>query len=153
MLGHKECHHDLTNALYIVINACLGKVLCNLRRRPIVLFVWLWTLIKCSLKLRLASRITPRCFWYVLWLTVLLLKVRGGWFNFLVFLLKITSWACLLGSGLKLIFHWYAQLLIFTKSSFNSFLVLLLSRITENNDVSSANNLAFDERPFGRSLI
>ena len=35
---------------------------------------------------------------------------------------------------------------------FDSFLVVLLSWITENN-VSSAKHLAFDERPFGRSLI
>ena len=75
-----------------------------------------------------------------------------AWFIFLVFLLKITSWACMLGSGLKLILHWYAQLSIFTKSSINSFLVVLLLSTTENN-VSLANNSAFDERPFGRSLI
>ena len=38
------------------------------------------------------------------------------------------------------------------KSSFKSFLVVLLSWITEKNGVLSANNLAFDERHFCKSL-
>ena len=101
----------------------------------------------------LESRITPRYFWDAVWLTLLLLKFRRRWFIFLVFLLTTTSWAYFLESGLKLVFHWYAQLLLFTKSSFNSFLVALPSWITENNDASSANNLAFDETPFGKSLM
>ena len=87
------------------------------------------------LNVKLESRITPRCFRDVVWLTVLLLIVIGGSFIFLVFLLKITSRACLLRSGLRIIFHWCAQLLIFTKSSFNSFFTVQLSRITD--DVSS----------------
>ena len=137
-----------------MINAYLSKVFCNFWRRHIVLIVLLWTLIKCSSKLKLESRITPKCFWDFVWPSVLLLKVRGGWFIFLFFLIKIISWAyLLLGYVLKLIVHWYAQLEIFTKSSFNSFVVVLLSWVTENTDVSSASNLAFDERPFGKSLI
>ena len=93
---------ELANALYIVINASLGKVFCSLRKRHIVLFALLWTLIKYSPKLWLESRSTPRRFRDVVWLTVLLLKIRGKWFTFLVFPLKIISWACLLRSGLKL---------------------------------------------------
>ena len=38
---------------------------------------------------------------------MLLLKLKEGWDSFLSFLLKITSRACLLGSWLKRIFHWY----------------------------------------------
>ena len=41
----------------------------------------------------------------------------------------------------------------FYQSSSNSFLVVLLLWITENNDVLSANTLAFYWRTFGRSLI
>ena len=111
------------------------------------------TLIKYSWKLELESRITSGCFWDVVWLTVFLLNVRGRWFIFLVFLLKITSLAYLLGSRLKFIFHWYAQLLFLTKSSIISHLVVLPSWITEYDDVLSSNNLAFDNRPFGQSLI
>ena len=99
------------------------------------LFLYLFlisTLIKFSSKLRLESRMIPIWFWGVVWLTVLLLKVKGRWFIFLVylpwsynikfmFLLKISSWTCLLGSGLKLIFHWYAELLIFTRHNSTHF--------------------------------
>ena len=46
----------------IIQNACLGKVLSDIGRRTIALFVLLWTLIKCSLKLKLESRTAPRCF-------------------------------------------------------------------------------------------
>ena len=37
------------------------------------------------------------------------------------FLLNKTSWACLLGSELKLILHWNPQLFFFFKSSLSSF--------------------------------
>lgn len=47
-LERKKCRHNLDGALqmlyiYIVINAFLGKVFCKLRRKPIALFVLLWT--------------------------------------------------------------------------------------------------------------
>ena len=51
----------------MVINGCLGKVF----------YTYSATLIKCSSKLKLESRITPRCFSDVVSFTVLLLKVRG----------------------------------------------------------------------------
>ena len=59
----------------------------------------------------------------------------------------------MIGSGLKLIFHWYAQLLMLTKSLFNSFAVVFALWTIENNEVSSANNLAVDEKPSARSFI
>ena len=57
---------------------------------------------------------------------------------------KITSWVCLLGSGLKFIFHWKAQLSILFKSWFNLFADECLSSVTEKIDVSSANSLGFE---------
>ena len=65
----------------------------------------------------------------------------------------MTSWACFLGSELKLIFHWNAHLFIFAKSLFSSRAEVLLSWITENKDVSSANSLAFEGNPSDKSLI
>ena len=59
----------------------------------------------------------------------------------------MTSWACLLESGLKFIFHWKAQLLILAKSLFSSFADVFMSSVTESKDVSSANSLALEERP------
>ena len=40
----------------------------------------------------------------------------GGSTFFFNLRLKMTSWACLIVSGLKFIFHWVAQLLILSKS-------------------------------------
>ena len=65
----------------------------------------------------------------------------------------MTSWACLLGSGLNLIFHWKAQLLIFIKSLLRSFAVEFILWITEKREVASANNLGFEDKPSDKSLI
>ena len=67
--------------------------------------------------------------------------------------MKITSWACLVGSELNLIFHWKPQLFIFIKSLFKSFTVEFVLWTTENREVSSANNLGFEVKPSGKSLI
>ena len=136
----------------IVINTGLGKVFYNFCNSPIVLFTLVVIAFKCSSKVR-ASRYMPRCFWYVDCKTMLLLECNKGWQNFLVFLLKIISWTFLLWSGLKLIFHWKAHLLIWYKSLFNSFAEVSTSCITENKDVSSASNFEFDDKPSARSLI
>ena len=61
------------------------------------------------------------------------------------FRLKIISWACLLGSGLKLIFHWNAQLLTFFKSLFISFAAVLMLCATLKRDVSSANKCRLEQ--------
>ena len=70
------------------------------------------------------------------------MKTKGGWVNLFDLQLKMTTWACLLGSGLKLIFHWKAQLLTFFKSSFNPLAEVFISWTTENNDASSAKSIA-----------
>ena len=51
------------------------------------------------------SRMIPRCFWDVVCMTLLLLNTSGGCDIALDFQLKITSCACFLGSGLKLVSH------------------------------------------------
>ena len=65
-----------------------------------------------STRFSLTSNFNPRCFWEILFFKGMLLKERQEWSSFLVFLLNITSWACLVKSELKLILHWKAQLLI-----------------------------------------
>ena len=47
----------------------------------------------------------------------------------------MTSWASLLESGLKLIFHWKAQSLIFFKLLFSPFAEVVMPCVTENRDV------------------
>ena len=65
----------------------------------------------------------------------------------------MTSWACLLGSGLKLIFHWKAQSLIFFKSLFSSFTEVVVSCFTEHRDVSSANSFALEDKSPDKSFM
>ena len=57
---------------------------------------------------------------------------KDGWVGLFDLQLKMTFWACLLGSGLKLIF----------KSSFDSLAEAFTSWTTENNDASSAKRFA-----------
>ena len=59
----------------------------------------------------------------------------------------------MLGSGLKLIFHWKAQLLILFKSSFKFYADKFLSNITEKRDVLSANSLGFETKSSEKSFI
>ena len=66
---------------------------------------------------------------------------------------KITSWTCLEGSRLKLIFHWHAQLMIFSRSSFEVIADKSVSKTTKNREVSSAKSLGFDDNSFDKSLI
>ena len=66
-------------------------------------------------KFNFSSENKPRCFWYGVCINWLLLKIKTGWLGFLILLEKITSCTCLEGSGLKFIFHWYAQLLVFSR--------------------------------------
>ena len=66
---------------------------------------------------------------------------------------KIASWACLLGSGLKLIFHWNAQLLIFLKSLIKWLTEVLTLCTMKKRDLSSAQRLAVVDRSSDSSLM
>ena len=72
---------------------------------------------------------------------------------FFNFLIKMTSWACLLGPGLKMISHWKAQSLIFFKLLFSSFAEEVTSCVTENGDASSANNFPLKDRSPDKLLM
>ena len=82
-----------------------------------------------------------------------LLKTNGRCDTFFNFLLKITSWACLLRSGLKLIFPWKSQSLIFFKSLLSSFAEVVMSCVTENRDVSPANNFVLESSSPDKSFL
>ena len=133
--------------------ACLANKLESFFKSPIILFVLLNKFFRCSSNVNSTSKIIPRCIWKITWETLLLLKSKGGCGAFFNFLLNMISWACLLRSGLKVIFHWKAQSLIFFRSLFNSIVDVLMSCTTENREVSSANSLALDNKPSGKSLI
>ena len=77
-----------------------------------VLLIFDAIIFRCLLSLNCSSSIILRCFWDGNCETLMLLKNDNGWFIFFDFRLKMTSWACLLGFGLKFIFHRKTQLLI-----------------------------------------
>ena len=109
--------------------------------------------LKCPWKSSLVSKSIPKGFWVTDWVTVLLWKLNVGWVDFGSLLEKITSWACLLGSVLKFIFYWKAQLFILFKSWFNLLADKYWSFITEKSDVSSANSLELETKLSGKSVI
>ena len=84
---------------------------------------------KCSSNAYLLSNINPKWFCNDAWKTFLLLKRKGGWQTFFSFLEEITSWACSLRSGLKLIFHWKTTVLFWQETKIKE------SQIMENNDL------------------
>ena len=89
------------------------------------------------------------------WLShyIIIKKINEGWDEFWILWEKITSWACFLGSGWKLIFHWKAQLFILFKSSFKLFADKSLSNITEKRVASSTNSLGCETRFSDKSFI
>ena len=124
----------------------------NFLNNPIVLLILLSLPLRSSWKSSLVFKRIPRCLWVVDWMTTVLLKFNDGGFGLISFLEKITSCACLLRSGLKLIFHWNAHLFIFFISSFKFFADKVISWTTEKKEVSSANSLGFEIKLSERSL-
>ena len=143
----------LINVLYIVSRDDLGRIGWNLRNRPIVLLIFWVIFYMCSTKFNLTSNVNPRCFWDILFFKGMSSKERQGWSSFLVFLLNITSCTCLVKSGLKIIFHWKAQLLITVRSLRKVAALDWMSLTTEKRDVSSAKCLQFEDTPFDKSLM
>ena len=66
---------------------------------------------------------------------------------------KITSFACLVVSGLNDIFQLKAQSRIFTKPLFSLEAETMALFTTEKSEVSSENSLTLVVRPRGRSLM
>ena len=143
----------LTNVLYIVSRDDLGRIGWNLRNRPIVLLIFWVIFFMCSTKFSLTSNVNPRCFWDILFFKAMSLNERQGWSSFLIFLLNITSCACLVKSGLKIIFHWKAQLLITARSLRKVAALDWMSLTTEKRDASLAKSLQFEDTPFDKSLM
>ena len=111
------------------------------------------TLVLNGLKLNFSSSLSSNCFWVFTFSTTRLLKYKSRCFGECDFLEKITSWACLYGSGSKTIFHCSAHSQIFLKSLFSTFAVSKWSQISENKEVSSVNNLTLLFRLFVTPLI
>ena len=142
-LDHKEHHYNQAGVLQKLYKSLLrwffviGFVLC-----PIVSFILAVTIFRRFSNVNWESSMMPRCFCYIDWVTFALLNTKEGWGSSFLFVLrlKMISWICLVGSGLKFIFPWKAQLCIISTFLIRSFAEVWLSWITENKDISSANN-------------
>ena len=106
-------------------------------------FALICTFFRCKWRSKLVSITILRCFWVENDLTKFWLKSKGEWLILLTFLLKMTSWASLLGSGLKFIFHWKAQSLIILKLFYKFIFVEVILWKIEKRDVLAANNFGF----------
>ena len=111
-------------------------------------------------KLIFESNKIPKCFWDLHDETFSLLKTKRegervgvGGHTFFNFILKMTSWACLLFAWVMVetLFHWKAP--IFFKPLFSSLAEVVMSCVTENRDVSSANNFALEDRSPDKSFM
>ena len=78
-----------------------------------------------------------------------LLKNKEGWVPGITFFEKITSFTCLVGSGLNDIFQLKAQSHIFTKSLFSLEPETLALFTPEKREVSSGNSLTLVVRTRG----
>ena len=135
------------------VGMILGWIGWYLRNRPIVLLIFWVIFFMCSTKFSLTSNVNPRCFWDILFFKGMSLNERQGWSSFLIFLLNITSCACFVKSGLKIIFHWKAQLLITARSLRKVAALDWMSLTTEKRDASLAKSLQFEDTPFDKSLM
>ena len=85
-------------------------------------------------KFNFMPKYSPKYFWQWIWWNGILLKA-GSWCTDLTcFLENITSWACLLTSGLNDIFHLCAHSDIFCRSLFNTSAEVLLICTAENRE-------------------
>ena len=137
----------------MVIKDGLGNTCWNFCNRPIVLFTLVKIVLIWMSKDNFGSKCRPKCFWESALLTGMLLKNVLGWIFLVAFLLKMTSWACFVGSGLKLIFHWKAHLFISFRLLLRLLAVLSGTLTVESRNVSSANNLGLHWRLLDKSLM
>ena len=131
----------------IAINNIRGKVSWHLQRSHIVLFTSFCMFFRCRLKSNLVSNTIPRCLWADNDLINFWWKYNRGWSILLIFLLKTTSWACFLWSGLKSN-HFFSLNYCSDRLLFE-----FIFWITENRELSSANNFIFEVKPSDKSLI
>ena len=126
---------------------------CYFLNNPIVSLILLSLSLKYSWKSSLVSKIISRCLWIADWMSSVSWKLNHGSFDLLIFLEKITFWACFLGSRLKFIFHWNVHLFIFFRSSFKFCAGKVTSWTTEKSKVSSGSSLGFETNLSEKSLI
>ena len=101
----------------------------------------------------LLSKNIPKCFWVIDWITMLLLKLNGGWAHFWILQEKRTFMILLIGVWIKTNYQLKSTSFILFKSSFKFFADKSLLCITEELDVWSANSLGFETKLSDNSFI
>ena len=107
----------------------------------------------CDAKESFESSVKPKCLWLFTVFISMSLKYISGWSCCLDLREKTTCTTYLLGSWLKLIFHWYAHWEFRPRSWCNSIAEIFGSLMIENRDVSFAKNLTWDLIPSSKSLM
>ena len=127
---------------------------CSFLINPIILRVLIKMHRISSSKLNFGSKNKPKCFWSWTWWAGLSLKFNDGCGLELVFRLSSNSWAFLLESRSKFIFHCTAHLEIFVRSLFRLIVLVVIPCTVENKEVSSAKSFGLLEcKPFGKSFM
>ena len=112
----------------------------SLRNKSIVLLTLLNMFLCVLWNPVLVIKNIPKYFSAVNWVTLLLLKISGGWGDFWILQEQIIFKTWLLSSRLKFVFHWKTQAHILFKSLFEFFAEKSLSLTTEKWNMSLANN-------------
>ena len=130
--------------------AYLGNKLESFRKSPIVLFVLVNTFFRCPSNVNLTSK---EVVWEFSWETLLLSKrkewcvafLTSCWIWFLELACYYLDWKSF---SIEVPNYWF-----FYKSVFKSIADVFISCTTENREVWSANSIALDDNPSGKSLI
>ena len=139
----KKSASDIESILYIVTGDCLSEIIRSLQNSSMDLLNVFVIYFNCFPKFDLSSKNIPRSFWYGVWFTRLLLKIKTACLSFLILGEKITPSACLEGS----------KLLLLSKPLFYSFVDVFLSQTTEKREVSSGKYLGFGDNSVDKQLI
>ena len=130
----------VSNMLWMIV----GRTFYGFRNELFLLFTFLNMLWRFLRKSNLPLRYTPRIFWNNTCCTELWLSLVEDEMNFFF---------CFLWSGLKLIFHRFAQVFILLKSLFKLVTDKFILSTTEKRETSSAKSLAFVMRPSEKSFM
>ena len=108
--------------------------------------------LKWSWKSSSESSNMPEYFCDNTYLAIELPKSNWVWFRFCILRDSMTSWACFMGLGLKVIFQQNFQFLVLDKSTLKSWAEQFIPWTIEKSEVLSANNFKFDNKLSEKSL-
>ena len=132
-----------------------SMISCRFLINPIILSDYLKKHWICSSNLILltAKQSKAKCLWSWTWWTGLPLKLNDGFGLKLIFRINTKSWACLQGSGLKLIFHFTAHSEKFVRSLFRLTVPVVISCTVKNKEVVVSKKFWIKLKRFDKSFM